>query len=214
MTFLGLGEATIMSEPIEPTTETEPTRRSLRLQDLVALTSGYALAALIFRGFWPSRANLAAIDLALLVFIYGWLGLAMSGPIVLLLDRRLPMPGIGAAGRWGRGAKRPPPGRNRETGANEMPGLHRSRYTRAELAWLAIGAYWLGMAIFLVPIRVHDTPIGLLLVLQTLAVLGVVVVVPRARPIGESGWTHRAAIAMLVSWPLAWAALIFLARSH
>ena len=69
----------------------EPSRpRGLRLHDLVGLVVGYGMAALLARAFWPRSRPLSGIPAAALGLELLWLGLAMSGPIVLLLDRRGP----------------------------------------------------------------------------------------------------------------------------
>lgn len=181
-------------------------RRHLRLLDAVALTTGYALAALLMRCFWPAPVNLTVGAGVLLSLIYVWLGLIMSGPFLLLLERR--QSHDEGAGPEPTVAERPPPGRTAEPVAR----LARSRYTRAERAWMSIGAYWIGATAFLIPTRLSDSPLGLLLILQLLAALGLWVVVPRRRPPVEarSSWTHRLSLGLLASWPLVWGALIYL----
>ena len=100
----------------------------------------------------------------------------MSGPIVLLLDRRgrprtAPSPRpperpgrlisdvepAEPAGRPGASAARPP---------------RPPRYTRAELAWIVIGGYWIALTLFVVPARSIDTPWALVGLLQFVAALG------------------------------------------
>lgn len=180
--------------------------RPIRLMDLLALTCGYGLASLLFRLFWPANSGLSPIDAILLTVVFAWLGLATSGPFVLLLDRRRPSTRPGRLVR-----DRPPPGRT-HAGVSIAP--IPSRYTRAELAWMSIGGYWVGMALFLIPIRSSEAPLGFLLVLETIAALGLFAVAPRARPHGEVGWTHRAALGMLISWPLVWGVSIYLVQSR
>jgi hypothetical protein len=64
-----------------------PPRRTLRLIDLTGVVAGYSLAALLIRAFWHAGESPTPVMLAI-GLVYLWLGLAMSGPIVLLLDRR------------------------------------------------------------------------------------------------------------------------------
>jgi hypothetical protein len=186
-------------------TSTESGRRRLALLDLIALTSGFALAALLVRTFWSSIAIHGAGGVAILSGTYLWLGLCMSGPVLLLLERR-PRDGVGSVRRP---SMRPPPGREAEI----IGPLPASRYTRAELAWMSVGAYWIGAAALLLPGRLGDSPLALLLVLELLSALGLWVVVPvrrTARP-PHRNWPHRMAISLLVSWPLVWGGLIYLA---
>ena len=62
--------------------------RGLRLHDLVGLVVGYGMAALLARSFWPGSRPLEGVPAVALALEFLWLGLAMSGPILLLLDRR------------------------------------------------------------------------------------------------------------------------------
>src|ERR1700716_990721 len=65
-----------------------PRIRGLRLHDLVGLVVGYGMAALLVRSFWPGSRPLQGVTAVALTLEFSWLGLAMSGPILLLLDRR------------------------------------------------------------------------------------------------------------------------------
>src|SRR5438309_5661001 len=73
-----------------PEPHESPRARGLRIHDLVGLVVGYGMAALLARAFWPRSRPLTGIPAAALGLEFLWLGLAMSGPIVLLLDRRGP----------------------------------------------------------------------------------------------------------------------------
>jgi hypothetical protein len=193
--------------------------RGLRLHDLIGLVVGYGMAALLARSFWPRSKPLEGIPAIALTFEFCWLGLAMSGPIVLLLDRRGgPSPAL-KAGRPPRPGRlisarepiEPPVGRSPARPLAEEPG----RYTKAELAWLLIGGYWIALTMFVVPALSIDTPWALVGLLQIVAALGLWVIVPRrAKPgaIADS-WTHAAALALLWTWPFAWIFLILLSRS-
>ena len=92
--------------------------------------------------------------------------------------------------------------------------------TWAELAWLIIGFYWIGLTILVVPARMHRSPlhdtalIGLLPVAAALVLRILDRPSRRSRPTGDSPpWTHHAAVGLLVTWPPAWIALILLGKS-
>ncbi len=188
---------------VESRAKAEARPRRLSLIDLIAITSGFALAALLVRVFWPSLAVRGVGGLFTLGGTYLWLGLCMSGPLLLLLEKR-----HGANAR-GPEPKRLPPGRGPEPATHQRV----STYTRAEKAWMSVGAYWIGVAAFLIPGRLGDSPLGLLLVLELLSALGLWVIVPRraAPTLAQHSWTHRLAIVLLVTWPLVWGGLIYLA---
>ena len=68
------------------------------------------------------------------------------------------------------------------------------------------------MAAFVVPRNGLRIPMPLLGLFQVLAALGLCFLVPR-RPKGSvavPSWTHRAAVILLATWPLAWAGIILL----
>jgi hypothetical protein len=193
--------------------------RGLRLHDLVGLVVGYGMAALLARSFWPRSKPLTGIPAVALAFEFGWLGLAMSGPIVLLLDRRGPPTPTTRPRRPPRpgrlisstGPVEPPAGRTEATPRPESP----PSFTRAELAWLMIGGYWIGLTMFVVPALSIDTPWALVGLLQVVAALGLWLVVPRRTKPGAAAesWTHSAAVGLLATWPFAWIFLILLSRS-
>jgi hypothetical protein len=201
-------------------TERPTIRRHLRLSDLAALVVGFGLAALLVRAFWHSDETPTPQVGVVLGIVYLWLGLAMSGPVVLLLDRRaVPKRHVPSRLRIG---QQPPRARLGETAKSAESALAptdltdaQPRYTRAELAWLSIGAYWIGMTLLVVPARLHDTPLALVAVLQIMVVLALWVFGPRAQAAQgqESTWTHHLAIIVLASWPVAWVGLILLSMS-
>jgi hypothetical protein len=201
-------------------TTPEPDRpKGLRIHDLVGLVVGYGMAALLARSFWPRSKPLGGIPGVALVFEYCWLGLAMSGPIILLLDRR------GGSSTSTLRPKRPerpgrlissseppvPVGRGPANPASETP----PTFTRAELAWMVIGGYWIALTMFVVPALAVDTPWALVGLLQVVAALGLWLVVPRRIKPGAvaESWTHPAAIGLLATWPVAWIFLILLGKS-
>ncbi|HEX8199127.1 MAG TPA: hypothetical protein VF590_01475 [Isosphaeraceae bacterium] len=154
--------------------------------DLSALVIGYGLAALLMRALWPSGAVPTVPVAVVLGLEYLWLGLAMSGPIVLMLDQRVVRP-------WG------------DAGSG--------RATGAEMAWLLIGIYWIVLALLVVPSRLSIRPwFGLL---PIVAAWGLWLFGPRLprSPATAVAWTHHAAVALLVTWPLAWVALILLSKT-
>jgi hypothetical protein len=198
-------------------------RRTLRLSDLTALVVGFGLAALLIRAFGARTAEPTTWVASVLGFVYLWLGLAMSGPIVLLLDRRSapkthPLSRdrsrIGSVPPISREEARAPSKRSgAEPGSTDA--ANESRYSRAELAWLCIGSYWIGMTFLVVPTQLHDTPLALVAVLQIVAALALWMVKPA--PAAQSGtgtpWTHWAAVGVLLAWPVAWILMILLTKS-
>lgn len=164
------------------------THRRFHLLDLTALVIGYGLASLLVRAFWPSAGEESTVILIVIALIYLWLGMAMSGPMIL--------------------------GRRRRVAARA------STYTWAELAWLLIGFYWIAMTVLIVPVRSRETHLldaGLLGAFPFLAALGLRRLTPGRRPSVETTstppWTHRAAIVLLATWPVAWLALILLGKT-
>jgi hypothetical protein len=164
------------------------------LVDGVAIVVGYGLAALLFRAFWPSAGVSPALGCFAIGF-YCWLGLAMSGP--LLLWRH---------GEVGEAAPEPPGGR-----------AAAGSRTWAEIAWLVIGVYWIVLGVFVLPLRLHDFRLGDTVLFGSVPLLTGLVLRffgPRPthgrRPEDRRRWTHHAAVALLVTWPMAWVCLIVL----
>jgi hypothetical protein len=161
------------------------------LLDLTALVAGYAMASLLVRAFWPSEGSAEAVVFAVLGLAYLWLGLAMSGPLILAVRRR--------------------------GDRDRLPEPHEA-LTWAELAWSIIGFYWIGLTILVVPVRLAHTRLvdtALLGVFPILAALGLRLFGPK-RPATAGhgpGWTHHAGIVLLLSWPLAWLAMILLGKT-
>ncbi len=105
----------------------------IQLQDILALVVGYGMAALLFRAFWPTSIPAVLLGLPMLG-LYVWLGLAMSGPIILLRD----------------GART----------HHSSEGQHRrgpiASWSWAESAWILIGIYWIVLGLFAIPAHLHD----------------------------------------------------------
>ena len=115
------------------TNDAPMTRTGIRLLDIAALVVGYSLAALALRAYWPPGTMPTPYQLVAAIVTYAWLGLALSGPFILLLNR------------------------------NRRPGrLGQSRYTGAETAWLMIGGYWITFIIMVVPVSLFSPNFGLL----------------------------------------------------
>jgi hypothetical protein len=163
----------------------------IRLSDLAGLVFGYGLASLLVKAFLPAKLlDEGWLFLVLTGLIYLWLGLAMSGPVILTFDR------------WRRNAGP----------ASEH---HKSpvRHTRAELCWLLIGGYWLMLAACLISVRIPGTTAPLFFFVPGLAVLmlGLASVMRSApRVTSARAWTHRAAVVLLATWPLVWGFTIVL----
>jgi hypothetical protein len=178
-----------------PTSTTEPSRRlRFQLQDILAMVIGYGMASLFFRAFWPSTGLPALLGLPALG-LYLWLGLALSGPIILL--------------RRGSGPRPPEP--------VATPGApHAGSRTWAEWAWLFIGIYWIILGLFVLPARLHAFRFGDALLFGLVPILVAWVlrqVGHRARSERSTSiWTHSAAVGLLATWPIAWACMIILGR--
>jgi hypothetical protein len=187
--------------------ETElPAPGGIRLVELGALVVGYSLAALLVRAYFSSSAKASIPTGCALALEFLWLGLAMSGPFVLILRRRqAPTPRV-VLSADGNGSEHDAP-------TPQLEDSERStRFTGPELSWLLVGSYWIGITLLVVPSRLPSASMPVLglapfLAASLLALMG------RKRSssaVGRPGWTHRAAIIMLTSWPLAWIALIAL----
>lgn len=166
--------------------------QGLHLLDLAAMVVGYSLASFLVRAFWPAIGEPTFPALFVLGLAFLWLGMAMSGPIVLM------------------GHRRPGPETVESEGAEPR--------TWAELAWLIIGFYWIGLTILVVPVRLHQTRVldtAFLGVFPVLAAVGLRVFRPSSMAAAGARryWTHDAAIGLLVTWPFAWVALIILGKS-
>ena len=87
-----------------------------------------------------------------------------------------------------------------------------ARYTWAELSWLLIGGYWLALTLLVVPVRMRVTPLfGVFPIVAALALR--VFVRPRPAPATDAAaWTHRVGVGLVLTWPVAWAALILLSQ--
>jgi hypothetical protein len=172
-------------------------RFRIELVDVAALVAGYGLAAVFMRAFWPERG----VSLALGCFAVGfylWLGLAMSGPLLLIRHRQ-------AAST------------DSEQKAAEQP-MHPPGRTWAEMAWLLIGVYWIVLGVFILPVRLSSFRYSdaVLFGLVPLApALFFLLFGPRQNLKGRASppWTHFAACGLLWSWPLAWVCLIVLGQT-
>lgn len=82
--------------PIEPSRP--PPRPDLLLRDLAGLVHGYALAGLLVRSFWPASRQVNARVAVVVAVFYLWLGLAMTGPVLVVLGRL--RPGAGDERKW------------------------------------------------------------------------------------------------------------------
>jgi hypothetical protein len=173
-----------------PTT-TRPGRLRFEIRDILAVVAGYGMAALFFRAFWPT-AGPATWVLAPAALVYLWLGLALSGPILLL--RRRPRD---------QGSGLPAP---------STPAEGVGTHTWAEWAWLFVGIYWIVLGLFVIPARLHAFGAGDAILFGMVPILGALVF----RLVGSEAqaartdpcWTHAAAVWLLLTWPVAWACLV------
>ena len=195
-----------------------PAPRGLRLLDVIGFVAGFGLAALLARTVWPRARELTGPPLVAFALEYTWLGLAMSGPILLGLDPRRPSslpksrpdrPGrrIAEVAVVSRLEARPDP-----------PELSpRLEYTRAELAWMAIGGYWIALTFLVVPARTTSAPWTLAGLVPILAVFGLLRLIPRRRERDRTHpptrWTHAVGVGLLWTWPFAWGLLYLLGRT-
>lgn len=166
------------------------------LLDGAALIVGYGLASMLVRAYWPESESPGVWAVMVIGLVYSWLGMAMSGPVVLLIRR----PGPAAA----------------ERDPDDEP-VAEPR-TWAEMAWLIIGFYWIGLTILVVPVRLHGSRFldsAVLGVFPVLAALGLRFFGPRRvlGPGDTTSWTHRAGVGLLLTWPFAWVGLIVLGKS-
>ncbi len=180
-----------------PTT-TRPARRlRFEIRDILAVVIGYGMAAVFFRAFWPAGGPPTWV-LAPATILYLWLGLALSGP-VLLLRRRTRDQTVGEPG-----TALPPP----------TVGTH----TWAEWAWLFVGSYWIVLGLFVIPARLHAFGPGDALLFGLVPILAALVSrligggTRSARVPAESVWTHAAAVWLLLTWPVAWVCLVAVGR--
>jgi hypothetical protein len=184
----------------------ESTPAQVEIQDILALVVGYGMAALLFRAFWPIHPVWSSLGLPG-AGLYLWLGLAMSGPIIILRRRLSRLPRDAASENV---VERSSPGHG--STASE------SGTTWAERAWLLIGAYWIVLGIFIIPARLHEFKFGDVLLFglaPVVVAIGLWLLGPNA-PQGPGivrAWSHAAAIALLATWPFAWICLIVLGSS-
>jgi hypothetical protein len=195
--------------------------RGFHLLDLSAIVVGYGMASLLVRAFWPTGGRPPLAEMMAIGLVYLWLGLAMSGPLVLLVRRPAGPAGAGQvesmrAFKHPGGGKR---GRVGQPGEAHPPMIAGSR-TWAELAWLIIGFYWIGLTVLVVPVRLHRSPLHDSALIGLLPVAAALLLRLLDRPSRSSrpnpaapAWTHHAAVGLLLAWPPAWIALILLVKS-
>jgi hypothetical protein len=143
-------------------------------------------------------------EIAAIGVFYSWLGLAMSGPLVLLVHRPAIPSGEVEGDAGGRG---------------DAVATHGNR-TWAEMAWLIIGSYWIVLTVLVVPVRLHRSPLHDAALLGLFPIAAALVLrflhrsPRRARGNRDApAWTHRVAVGLMLTWPLAWVALILLGKS-
>lgn len=155
----------------------------LRLVDLAGLVVGYAMAGLVVRVFWPESGEVDAVVAVVLAVFYSWLGLAMSGPILVLL-RRL-RPEVGDARSW-----------------PETAWIVVGSYW---YGLLIIAAASRGES----PI----SPLVAGLPIAAALVVGVIGGRRGDPAHGRRAWTQKSAVALLWTWPIAWVCLILIGKT-
>ena len=181
----------------------------VEIQDILALVVGYAMTALLFRAFWPAHPVWLSIGVPG-SGLYLWLGLAMSGPIIILrrrLSRTLGALSDSVSESDGEVSSRRP-----------RPTARAPETTWAERAWLLIGIYWIVLSILIIPARLHDFNLGDVVLFGLAPVVAAIGLRLLGRHVSKGpdivrGWTHSAAVVLLVTWPLAWICLIVLGWS-
>lgn len=176
--------------------------------DLTALVLGYGFAALAARTLWPAGVTPRGPALLALFLAYAWLGLAMSGPFVLLRRPGARIDDLEC------GRERPLRARIGRPLSLEVE--HPPLYSRAEMAWLLIGAYWILAAVLVLPTRLPASSVPVLGLLPILAALFLWAFGRRrdAHTAEPGRWTHQAALLVLATWPLAWLDIILLTASY
>ena len=172
----------------------EAQRQRFHLLDAAAMMVGYSVASLLIREYWPQNETPRVWAVMVIALVYLWLGLAMSGPVVLLIRRPVPNP--------------------------DHPEEPSEPRTWAELAWMLIGFYWIGLTLVVVPIRVQGGrfldsavlglfPVLAALLLRAFGMKAAKGIAGKGRPT----WTHQVGVALLWSWPFAWMGLILLGKT-
>jgi hypothetical protein len=86
------------------------------------------------------------------------------------------------------------------------------------MAWLLIGVYWIVLGVFILPIRLHSFRFGDTVLFGTVPLVASLIFRlfgPRTAASSGSSppWTHRAAVALVATWPIAWLCLIVLGEA-
>ena len=90
---------------------------------------GYGMAALLCRAFWPASRPSPALGVPG-IGVYLWLGLAMSGPVILLRDVSGP----------------------RQTPSQRRISPHVGSFTHlGRASWMLIGIYWIVVSLIAIP---------------------------------------------------------------
>ncbi len=170
-------------KPIVVEPDASPPRPGLHLVDLAGLVLGYALAGLFVRLYWPeSRQVNFRVGVVVAVF-YGWLGLAMSGPVLVLLRRLRP-------------------NLNEERNWPELAWIASGTYW---LVLLLLARSSEGGA----PIGPFVSGLPILVAL----ILGLMIGGPSRPAGSRTPWTQRAAVGLLWTWPVAWICLILIGQT-
>ncbi len=160
------------------------------VRDMIGLVVGYGLATSLVRRYLDDFQAVTVWRGFFLAVAFVWLGLAMSGPLVLLLHRRPPMP------------------------HDDVPTTNpRGRFSNAEIAWILLGSYFMLITVLFVPASRGESLWANLVLIHLLASAILLVWLPwRVRKSERGGnhavrWTNVAAKWVVAAWPLAWIAM-------
>lgn len=164
---------------------------NLRISQFCRIGLGFGMTAAAARNLLAERPGVNDPAIALVLVIVGmWMGLSMSGPFLLARTFR-----------------------NRAGAAVTSEEGRPSEPIAIEKFWMVNGLYWIGLATLV--IGIHSPTLGWeALWLVPIVIVGLVLLArgPITQTVDESARKlhHAVGWGLLVSWPMAWAGLIYL----